>query len=331
MADFVIEDGVLIKAENVSGDVVIPDSVTSIGNFAFYNCKGLTSITIPDSVTSIGNGAFSGCNHLEKVNCNSTNISEKDIRNMFDSVFYARLEEINYNGKNIINRNPRLIEARKNAQDKAEASIDRLEEYIINLVKKMKNFFNRFLNKYNKESSNVNEMTENASNQTKQIDKTFSDMETAITFSDMETEITQTFGKDFYEQIQDNSAKKLACMQIIKQSQKMEDTTLFKPEQFSPEWNSQDMLTVFRAQKLGFANDDLFKPLPPSFLPACATGFIQAHEDKELGIDRRKKTQVKYKEEPTLDDALSVAKEEYINDIKNNSLSFKPIKIGQQR
>ena len=38
--------------------ITIPDSVTSIGSFAFYECTGLTSITIPDSVTSIGNAAF---------------------------------------------------------------------------------------------------------------------------------------------------------------------------------------------------------------------------------------------------------------------------------
>ena len=36
----------------------IPDSVTSIGDYAFYNCSSLTSITIPDSVTSIGDYAF---------------------------------------------------------------------------------------------------------------------------------------------------------------------------------------------------------------------------------------------------------------------------------
>ena len=40
-------------------NTVIPNSVTSIGNGAFYGCNGLTSITIPNSVTSIGNGAFS--------------------------------------------------------------------------------------------------------------------------------------------------------------------------------------------------------------------------------------------------------------------------------
>ncbi len=39
-------------------DIEIPDSVTSIGDFAFCICKSLTSVTIPDRVTSIGNSAF---------------------------------------------------------------------------------------------------------------------------------------------------------------------------------------------------------------------------------------------------------------------------------
>ena len=41
--------------------LVIGDSVTSIGNFAFYECSGLTSVTIPDSITNIGDWAFYSC------------------------------------------------------------------------------------------------------------------------------------------------------------------------------------------------------------------------------------------------------------------------------
>ena len=47
--------------------VTIPNSVTSIGGSAFYNCSGLTSVTIGNSVTSIGGGAFSGCKGLTSI------------------------------------------------------------------------------------------------------------------------------------------------------------------------------------------------------------------------------------------------------------------------
>ena len=47
--------------------VLMANGVTSIGNFAFYNCTSLTSVTIPDSVTSIGAWAFSGCASLTSV------------------------------------------------------------------------------------------------------------------------------------------------------------------------------------------------------------------------------------------------------------------------
>ena len=57
-------------------NVTIPSSVTSIGNFAFSGCTGLASVTIPDSVTSIGYSVFCNCSKLTSVTIpdNITNI-----------------------------------------------------------------------------------------------------------------------------------------------------------------------------------------------------------------------------------------------------------------
>jgi len=48
-------------------EIKIPDSVTSIGDNAFYECTSLASLSIPSSVTSIGNFAFYGCSSLTSI------------------------------------------------------------------------------------------------------------------------------------------------------------------------------------------------------------------------------------------------------------------------
>ena len=48
--------------------IVIPDNVTTIGDFAFRNCTNLKSINLPDSLTSIGVDAFMGCTSLTSIN-----------------------------------------------------------------------------------------------------------------------------------------------------------------------------------------------------------------------------------------------------------------------
>ena len=54
-------------ASNAKSSYIIPDSVISIGQMAFFQCCNLTSITIPDSVTSIGIGAFFECLSLTSI------------------------------------------------------------------------------------------------------------------------------------------------------------------------------------------------------------------------------------------------------------------------
>ena len=73
--NFIYEDGVLFNKYkrkliaycSKNKDYEIPNSVTSIGDSAFSDCKNLTSIHIPDSVTSIGDSAFYGCENLTSI------------------------------------------------------------------------------------------------------------------------------------------------------------------------------------------------------------------------------------------------------------------------
>ena len=88
-ANYVIPDSVIsiggfaFSECNSLTSIIIPDSVTSIGYSTFSECKSLTNINIPDSVTSIGDFAFSGCDSLTSINIPNgvTNIGQGAFKN----------------------------------------------------------------------------------------------------------------------------------------------------------------------------------------------------------------------------------------------------------
>jgi len=82
--------------------IIIPNSVTSIGGSAFYDCSYLTSVTIGNNVTSIGNNAFYGCFHLATIYClnptpptcyskSTFACSSNSLRDIYDVYTYATL------------------------------------------------------------------------------------------------------------------------------------------------------------------------------------------------------------------------------------------------
>lgn len=59
-----IDDGAFYKCDSLSGNLVIPQTVRSIGNSAFQKCTGIESVSFPEGLQFIGEQAFDGCSRL---------------------------------------------------------------------------------------------------------------------------------------------------------------------------------------------------------------------------------------------------------------------------
>ena len=88
--------------------ITIPEGVESIGGYAFYGCTSLNQVTIPDSVTSIGRSAFCGCTSLSQITISDsvsyigssafsgcTSLESVDLPEGLSSVNYYLFEECN--------------------------------------------------------------------------------------------------------------------------------------------------------------------------------------------------------------------------------------------
>ena len=89
--------------------LVIPDSVTSIGNYTFAYCESLCSFVIPENVTSIGDGAFCGCKSLESL------VLPESVGNIIGNPFWGWNGELKCLSPYFIYDNKVLFDKDKNA------------------------------------------------------------------------------------------------------------------------------------------------------------------------------------------------------------------------
>ena len=84
-----ISDYAFFDCENITS-VILPDSITNIGECAFLDCENITSITIPEFVTSIGRLAFNSCSSLSEIIVSENN----NTYSSFDGVLYNKTRTI---------------------------------------------------------------------------------------------------------------------------------------------------------------------------------------------------------------------------------------------
>lgn len=80
--DILVDDGEIITvSEELTGELILPNSITAIAEKAFVNCKNLNSITIGQAVNNIGAGAFFNCVNLKKIKVHQGNLNYYTIHN----------------------------------------------------------------------------------------------------------------------------------------------------------------------------------------------------------------------------------------------------------
>lgn len=106
----------LYLKDKILTEVVIPDDITEIADFAFYGCSSITSIVVPEGVTSIGTDAFShctglvsivipegvqlssgaikGCDNLKTIQCGDKILTPEDIDAKSGEVVYQVVEQL---------------------------------------------------------------------------------------------------------------------------------------------------------------------------------------------------------------------------------------------
>ena len=96
-----INNHLIASKENISGEYIIKPGTKTLADFAFFERSNLTSITIPESVTSIGEKAFYACNSLNSINVDKKN-TVYDSRNNCNAIINTATNELIFGCNNTV-------------------------------------------------------------------------------------------------------------------------------------------------------------------------------------------------------------------------------------